>query len=443
MSPATRPRLSVIGTGYLGAVHSACLANFGFDVIGVDVDEHKIKQLTAGQPPFYEPELADVLSSALRSGRLQFTTNMAEAAAFADVHFVCVGTPQSANSNAADVSYVHAAIEDVVPHLTRDALIVGKSTVPVGTAARLQQRCKELAPAGVSVELAWNPEFLREGFAVADTQRPDRIVVGTDSDVADERLRNIYASQIEAGVPYLRTDLATAELVKVAANSFLATKISFINAMAEVCERAGADVTALAHAIGYDDRIGPKFLRAGLGFGGGCLPKDIRAFMARAGELGVDDALSFLKEIDDINLRQRARTANTAVTMLGGSVNDKVIAALGASFKPDSDDVRDSPALDVAANLHLQGAIVKVYDPKAMPNAAQLFPTLKFVESASVACDGADIVLLLTEWDEFVALNPHELAILTAGKRILDARNVLDATAWREAGWAYQGLGRP
>lgn len=443
MTSATRPRLSVVGTGYLGAVHAACMANFGFDVIGVDVDQRKIDQLRKGAPPFYEPELPEILNAALESGRLTFTTDLAEAAAFADVHFICVGTPQSANSNAADVTYVNAAVSGLVPHLTRDALLVGKSTVPVGTAARLRKLARSLSPAGIDVDLAWNPEFLREGFAVADTQRPDRIVIGTDSDAADQLLREVYTHQLADGVPYLRTDLATAELVKVAANSFLATKISFINAMAEVCERAGADVTALANAIGYDERIGAKFLRAGVGFGGGCLPKDIRAFMARAGELGVDDALSFLKEIDDINLRQRTRTANAAVTMLGGSVNGKTIAALGAAFKPDSDDVRDSPALDVAANLHLQGARVRVYDPKAMTNAAALFPTLDFVDSAVEACADADLILLLTEWKEFVALDPHELADRTAGKRILDARNVLDPVVWRAAGWQYRGLGRP
>ncbi|MFA7266536.1 MAG: UDP-glucose/GDP-mannose dehydrogenase family protein, partial [Candidatus Nanopelagicales bacterium] len=403
----------------------------------------KIDQLRKGAPPFYEPELPEILNAALESGRLTFTTDLAEAAAFADVHFICVGTPQSANSNAADVTYVNAAVSGLVPHLTRDALLVGKSTVPVGTAARLRKLARSLSPAGIDVDLAWNPEFLREGFAVADTQRPDRIVIGTDSDAADQLLREVYTHQLADGVPYLRTDLATAELVKVAANSFLATKISFINAMAEVCERAGADVTALANAIGYDERIGAKFLRAGVGFGGGCLPKDIRAFMARAGELGVDDALSFLKEIDDINLRQRTRTANAAVTMLGGSVNGKTIAALGAAFKPDSDDVRDSPALDVAANLHLQGARVRVYDPKAMTNAAALFPTLDFVDSAVEACADADLILLLTEWKEFVALDPHELADRTAGKRILDARNVLDPVVWRAAGWQYRGLGRP
>ncbi len=443
MTSDLRPRLSVVGTGYLGAVHAACMANFGFDVLGVDVDERKIEQLRVGEPPFYEPHLPEILNDALKSGRLHFTTDLAEAAAFADVHFICVGTPQSANSNAADVRFVDAAVRGLAIHLTHDALIVGKSTVPVGTAARLRKLSQSLAPEGVNVELAWNPEFLREGFAVADTTRPDRIVIGTDSDSAEALLRQVYVNQINDGVPFLRTDFATAELVKVAANSFLATKISFINAMAEVCERTGADVTALANAIGYDDRIGAKFLRAGVGFGGGCLPKDIRAFMARAGELGVDDALSFLKEIDDINIRQRTRTANAAVTMLDGNVNGKTIAALGAAFKPDSDDVRDSPALDVAANLHLQGANVRVYDPKAMPNAAVLFPTLDFVDSAAHACAGADLVLLLTEWEEFVSLDPNELAERTAGKRMLDARNVLDPASWRAAGWQYRGLGRP
>lgn len=418
------------------------MANFGFDVIAVDVDERKIEQLRAGEPPFYEPHLPEILREALDSGRLRFTTDIVEAAA-ADVHFICVGTPQSANSNAADVRYVDAAVRGLVPHLTHDALIVGKSTVPVGTAARLRKMSASLAPDNIAVDLAWNPEFLREGFAVADTQHPDRIVIGTDSDAADALLQRVYVNQIDSGVPFLRTDLATAELVKVAANSFLATKISFINAMAEVCEQAGADVTALAHAIGYDDRIGPKFLRAGVGFGGGCLPKDIRAFMARAGELGVDDALSFLREIDEINVRQRVRTANAVVTMLGGNVNGKSIAALGAAFKPDSDDVRDSPALDVAANLHLQGANVRVYDPKAMPNAAKLFPTLEYVDSAADACTGADLVLLLTEWKEFVSLDPHALSELTSGKQVLDARNVLDPVRWRQAGWQYRGLGRP
>ncbi len=437
------PALTVIGTGYLGAVHAACMANFGYDVLGVDVDEDKIAALTAGDAPFYEPGLDEALSQAMASGRLRFTTDFAEAVEFGDVHFLCVGTPQQAGSNAADVSHVNAAAESLAVHMRRPALVVGKSTVPVGTAARLKTLFHKLAPAGDQIDVAWNPEFLREGFAVADTNHPDRLVVGVDNDASNDLLRLVYRNQINNGVPYLRTDLATAELVKVAANSFLATKISFINAMAEVCDKAGADVTQLANAIGYDERIGSKFLRAGLGFGGGCLPKDIRAFMARAGELGVDDALLFLREIDDINLRQRRRTIEIATKFVGGDASGVAIAALGAAFKPDSDDVRDSPALDVAAKLHLQGADVRIYDPKAMDNAAKVFPTLTYASSAEDACRGADLVLLLTEWSEFAHLDPVALRDTVATPRILDGRNALDADKWRAAGWTYHGLGRP
>ncbi len=440
---APRPRLTVIGTGYLGAVHAACMADIGFEVLGVDSDKSKIDTLSAGEAPFYEPGLDDVLKRALASGRLRFTTDIAEAAAFGEVHFLCVGTPQKPGSNAADVSFVDAACEALAVHLTRPCLIVGKSTVPVGTAARLTELFAELAPVGAGVELAWNPEFLREGFAVADTMHPDRLVAGVQSEHADRAMREVYRSQIAAGVPYLSMDLATAELVKVAANSFLATKISFINAMADVCEATGADVTQLASAIGYDTRIGSRFLRAGLGFGGGCLPKDIRAFMARASELGVDEALIFLREIDEINLRRRRRAVDLAIELMGGSAAGMTVAALGAAFKPDSDDVRDSPALDVAAGLQLHGAAVRVFDPKAAVNAAKTYPTLHYAASAAEACRGADAVLLLTEWPEFVDLDPSELGEQVASRRILDARNVLDPALWRAAGWTYRGLGRP
>lgn len=437
------PRLTVIGTGYLGAVHAACMADFGFEVLGVDTDAAKIAQLSEGRAPFFEPGLEDVLQRALASGKLRFSTDLAEAGEFGDVHFLCVGTPQKPRSNAADMTYVNAASEGLAVHLSRPCLVVGKSTVPVGTAAGLAAMFRDKAPAGDGVELAWNPEFLREGFAVADTMRPDRLVVGVTGGTAEATLRTVYQHQIADGVPFLSTDLATAELVKVAANSFLATKISFINAMAEVCEVTGADVTQLANAIGYDDRIGPKFLKAGLGFGGGCLPKDIRAFLARAGELGVDDALVFLREIDEINLRRRRRTVELAEQMVGGSLAGVKAAVLGAAFKPDSDDVRDSPALDVAATLHLRGADVHVFDPEAMGNAAKTYPTLSYSQSAMDACSDADIVLLLTEWPEFVALVPEDLASHTRAKRILDARNALDPKLWRAAGWEYRGLGRP
>jgi len=437
------PRLSVLGTGYLGATHAACMADLGFEVLGLDVDPNKVAQLSAGDVPFYEPGLGDVLKRALASGRLRFTTSYAEVADFADVHFLCVGTPQKHGSYAADLTYVDAAVTSLAVHLHRPCLVVGKSTVPVGTADRLSGLLTSLAPVGADAELAWNPEFLREGFAVEDTVSPDRLVVGVRSARAEATLREVYRRQLDADVPFVVTDFPTAELVKVAANSFLATKISFINAMAEVCEASGGDVTMLAKAIGYDTRIGSRFLQAGLGFGGGCLPKDIRAFMARGGELGVGTALAFLREVDEINMSRRTRTVELARELVGGSLLGINIAVLGAAFKPDSDDVRDSPALNVAAALQLQGAQVKVFDPQAMTNASKLFPTLDYASSTEDACAGSDLVLLLTEWREFKELDPAQLGAHVRARRVLDARNTLDPETWRTAGWIYRGLGRP
>ena len=436
-------RVTVIGTGYLGAVHAACLADLGFEVLGLDTDTAKIDSLAGGAAPFYEPGLDDVLQRALASGRLRFTTSFAEAAEFGDVHFLCVGTPQKRGSHAADMTYVDGALESLARELTRPSLVVGKSTVPVGTADRLARRLAELAPVGDAAELAWNPEFLREGFAVQDTVAPDRLVIGVRSAGAEATLREVYATQLANGVPMVVTDFATAELVKVAANSFLATKISFINAMAEICDVTGADVARLAEAIGHDERIGKQFLRAGLGFGGGCLPKDIRAFMARAGELGVGESVAFLREVDEVNLRRRHRAVEIARDLAGGDVLGVKIACLGAAFKPDSDDVRDSPALHVASALQVEGADVVVYDPKAMGNAHRQFPTLALAESAAEAVADADVVLLLTEWTEFRELDPQALLEVVAQPRILDARNVLDPVRWRSAGWTYRGLGRP
>ncbi|MFI6845306.1 UDP-glucose/GDP-mannose dehydrogenase family protein [Kitasatospora sp. NBC_00085] len=441
-------RISVIGTGYLGATHAAAMAEFGFEVLGLDVDPEKIATLTAGRVPMYEPGLSELLLKHVAghegsTGRLRFTTSAQEAADFGDVHFVCVNTPQRKGEFAADMSYVDAAIDALAPHLTRPVLVVGKSTVPVGSAGRLAERLASLAPVGEGAELAWNPEFLREGFAVQDTLRPDRIVVGTRSERAEQLLREVYADPIAAGVPFVVTDYATAELVKAAANSFLATKISFINAMAEVCEAAGADVTQLSTALSYDERIGGKFLNSGLGFGGGCLPKDIRAFMARAGELGADQALTFLREVDSINMRRRSRMVELAREQCGGGFLGRRVAVLGAAFKPNSDDIRDSPALNVAAQIQLQGAQVTVYDPKAMDNARKMFPGLAYADSPLEAAEGAHVVLHLTEWQEFRALDPAELGAVVAERRLLDGRNVLDADAWREAGWTYRALGRP
>ena len=436
-------RLTVLGTGYLGATHAACLAELGFDVLGLDTDPDVVAALAAGELPFYDPGLDELLGRGLRSGRLRFTTSYAEVAEFGDVHFVCVGTPQRPDSAGADLSQLMSCIDTLAPRLERPCLIAGKSTIPVGTAAVLAERVAELAPAGAQVQLAWNPEFLREGFAVADTLRPERIVVGVRSAAAEAILREVYAEPIAAGVPFLVTGYETAELVKIAANAFLATKISFINAVAEVCDAAGADVTVLAEILGADARIGSAFLRPGLGFGGGCLPKDVRAFLARAAELGAGDALAFLREVDAINLGRRTGMVNLACEVAGGSIAGKAVGVLGASFKPGSDDVRDSPALDVAQILHGMGAEVTVYDPEAMVNARRVCPELKYAESAVGAATGADVVLLLTDWPEFGALDPEELGAVTAARVIVDGRYMLDPAAWRAAGWVYRASGIP
>ncbi|WP_058046579.1 UDP-glucose dehydrogenase family protein [Streptomyces roseifaciens] len=442
------PRITVIGTGYLGATHAAAMAELGFEVLGLDVAPEKIEMLGRGKVPMYEPGLEELLRKHVAglegsTGRLRFTTSWEEVGEFGDVHFVCVNTPQKHGEYACDMSYVDAAFTSLAAVLHGPALVVGKSTVPVGSAARLARLLTDLAPAGEEVELAWNPEFLREGFAVRDTLHPDRIVVGVAGERGEKLLREVYAGPVGEGTPFVVTDYPTAELVKTAANSFLATKISFINAMAEVCEAADGDVVKLAEAIGHDDRIGKKFLRAGVGFGGGCLPKDIRAFMARAGELGVDQALTFLREVDSINMRRRAHMVELAREAVGGSFLGQRVAVLGATFKPDSDDVRDSPALNVAGQIHLQGGQVTVYDPKGMENARRLFPTLAYAESALEACRGARVVLHLTEWGEFRELDPKAIAAVAADPHIIDGRNALDAAAWRDAGWTFRAMGRP
>ena len=445
--------MTVFGTGYLGATHAACMAELGHDVLGVDVDETKIERLRRGEVPFYEPGLPEVLLRNVESGRLRFTTDYAEAAEFADLHFIGVGTPQRTGDFAADTTYVEDVVARLSPLLERDAVLVGKSTVPVGTAVRLQGIADWHVRDGVHVEVVWNPEFLREGFAVRDTLTPDRIVVGygegagPDGPRGASRSRALfdeaYAPILESDpCPVIETDLATAEMVKVSANAFLATKISFINAVSEVCEAAGADVTVLADAIGIDPRIGRKFLGAGLGFGGGCLPKDIRAFMARAGELGADQALTFLREVDSINMRRREKMIDLAEEVCGGNLIGRTVAVLGAAFKPNSDDVRDSPALNVAGMLSLKGACAVVYDPQALDNARRLFPTLAYAASALAACEGADVVLVATEWGEFVELDPDAVAAVARGRVLLDGRNCMPADRWRAAGWTYRALGR-
>lgn len=434
-------RMSVIGCGYLGAVHAAAMASIGHDVVGIDVDEDKVAALASGTAPFFEPRLSELLADGLASGRLRFRSSMADAAG-ADVHFLAVGTPQVAGGHAADLRYVDAAVDALLPHLRPGDVLAGKSTVPVGTAARLAER---IADSGAT--LVWNPEFLREGWAVHDTLTPDRLVVGAapgaDGERAVEVLRSAYSSALEAGTPFLVTDLATSELVKGAANAFLATKISFINAMAEIAEAAGADVTLLADALGHDGRIGRRYLGSGIGFGGGCLPKDIRAFAARAEELGRGESVGFLREVDAINLRRRDRAVQLVVDALGGLVFGRRIAVLGAAFKPFSDDIRDSPALDVAVRLRGLGADVIVTDPAAIDNARAAHPQLGYARERDDALREADAVVIVTEWDEYRRdLSPTHAGGLVRGRIIVDGRNCLDAEAWRAAGWQYHGMGR-
>ncbi len=431
-------KLSVIGCGYLGATHAACMSSLGFEVVGIDTDQSKVDLLSSGQLPFYEPGLDTLLADEIKTGRLTFTTDFS-AAADADVHFICVGTPQSKEGLAADLTFVKSAVTAISPYLKDGSLVVGKSTVPVGTAQALREILATSAP---QADLAWNPEFLREGFAVEDTLKPNRLVVGVVNDRAENILKDVYKQILDLGTPWIRADLPTAELVKVAANSFLATKISFINAMAEVCEAAGGDVTVLAKAIGYDPRIGSRFLQAGIGFGGGCLPKDIRAFMARAEELGADQALNFLHEIDAINLRARQRVIDVVRADLSEDLTQYKIAILGATFKPDSDDVRDSPALDIAAQLQAAGATVVVHDPKGIEPARKRFPNLDFAEKVTDCVKGADAILHLTEWKEYRELDPSVIGQLVKSKFLIDGRNALDRDKWRAAGWRVHALGR-
>ena len=437
-------KLTVIGCGYLGAVHAAAMAHLGHHVLGIDTRTEQVEALSQGRAPFYEPGLPELLITGAQQGDLRFTSApTAEELAEADVHFIAVGTPQSATGGEADLSQLWSVVDmlhDALPTGGR-SVVVGKSTVPVGTAQQVAERLADRAL------VLWNPEFLREGFAVADTLHPDRIVYGlpadpTRAELGRARLDEAYARLLADGIPQIVADYATAELVKVAANSFLATKISFINAMAELCEATGGDVTALADALGHDDRIGRRFLGAGVGFGGGCLPKDIRAFVARAQELGVHDAVSFLREVDAINQRRRDRVVDLALRSLGDQLPGARITVLGAAFKPNSDDIRDSPALDIAHRLYLLGAQVSITDPKALDAAVRRHPDLVAEPDTQRALQDADLVLLLTEWDEYVQLDPARVANLVRRPVIIDGRNALNPARWRASGWTYHGLGR-
>ncbi|GAB2754310.1 UDP-glucose dehydrogenase family protein [Sinomonas soli] len=432
-------KISVIGCGYLGAVHAATLAWMGHTVVGIDTDADKAARLARATAPFFEPGLEELLAEGRATGRLSFSTDMA-LAADCDVHFLCVGTPQAKTSGVADLGYLESAARAVGRHAKAGAAVVGKSTVPVGTVHRVREWLGR-----ADLELAWNPEFLRQGTAVKDSLVPDRLVYGVADDAggqgAARTLDTVYAPLLEAGVPRIVCGYATAELIKSAANAYLATKLSYINAMAELCDAAGADVTQLSAAMGLDPRIGQRYLAAGLGFGGGCLPKDIRSFRAQAQELGVDSVDAWMGLVDGVNEGQRGRVAALAADLCGGDLAGRRVAVLGAAFKPDTDDIRDSPALDVAVRLAAAGAHVVVTDPKAINNAWLRFPQLEFEPSPAAALDGAELVLLLTEWPEFRAIDPAEAASRVRRAVMLDARNVLDAAAWRDAGWELRGLG--
>ncbi|HYU83421.1 MAG TPA: UDP-glucose/GDP-mannose dehydrogenase family protein [Kribbellaceae bacterium] len=436
-------RISVIGTNYLGANTAAGMAELGFEVIGVDIDESRVKLLNDGKAPLYEPGLDPLLKKHTDTGLLRFTTDYREIADWADVHFVCVGTPQTDGDYAADLSQVRSVVDTLAPLLTKPTLVVGRSTVPVGTAAALHERFRTESPAGDAVDLAWQPEFLREAHGVYDTLHPDRLVFGVASEAAEQRLREVFAAPIAEGSPVVVSNRETAELVKGAANAFLATKISFINALAEMCDQAGGDVSLLADAIGFDKRIGRGMLNAGPGYGGGCLPKDLRAFMARAGELGVEEIITFLRAVDEINRRRRSRIIDVAHELIGGEWLGRKVAVLGAAFKAATDDVRSSPALDIAGRIQLHGATVTVYDPQATDNARRVRPTLNYASSALEACEGANVILHLTEWPEFRELDPAEVKAVVADPLIVDGRLVLDADAWRAAGWTYKAPGKP
>nr|WP_042191258.1 UDP-glucose/GDP-mannose dehydrogenase family protein [Kibdelosporangium sp. MJ126-NF4]CEL19950.1 UDP-glucose dehydrogenase [Kibdelosporangium sp. MJ126-NF4]CTQ97174.1 UDP-glucose dehydrogenase (EC 1.1.1.22) [Kibdelosporangium sp. MJ126-NF4] len=435
------PRVSVIGTGYLGATHAVCMASLGFDVVAIDIDPEKVDLLNRGRVPFHEPGMPELLESAQRHGRITFTTDYA-AAKDADVHFLCVGTP-SAIDGSADLSYLRAAVTNLAPHLDRKSLVVGKSTVPPGTAAAMTELLTDLAPAGSEVELAWQPEFLREGHAVEDTLRPNRLVFGVRSEWALDQLNRVFAPVIEEGTPVVVADLVTAELVKIAANTYLATKISFANGLAELCDKVGGDVATLVDALGYDSRIGRQYLGPGIGYGGGCLPKDLSSLLTWAESIGAGDSVGFLRTVREINDRCRDRVILQTLDQLDGNLQDARICVLGVAFKPDSDDVRESPSLEIARRLHQLGARVTVHDPAAMGNARRVAPELTYAGTLIGAADGADVVLVLTEWREFREMDPRRLGEWVASRKIVDGRLCLDAKAWTDAGWHVAIPGRP
>ncbi len=432
-------RIAMIGTGYVGLVSGTCLADFGHHVTCVDTDESKIEGLRAGRMPIWEPGLESLVKSNVERGRLEFTTDLGRAVADAEAVFIAVGTPSRRGDGHADLSYVFAAVEQLAGLLTRPVVVVTKSTVPVGTGDRIAALLKEKgAPEGVTV--ASNPEFLREGAAIADFKHPDRILVGAEDDKARECLAEIYRPLFLNRAPLLFTSRRTAELTKYAANAFLATKISFINEMADLCEAVGADVQDLARGIGLDNRIGPKFLHAGPGYGGSCFPKDTLALLRTAETEGVKQRI--VSTVVEVNDRRKEGLADRVREALGGNLEGKRIGVLGLTFKPNTDDMRDAPSIPLIEGLVAGGASVAAFDPVGREQAEKLLPSIDYASSAEEVADGADALVIVTEWDEFRALDLADIAGRMRGKMLVDLRNIYDQDEARQAGLAYRGVGR-
>ena len=433
-------KLAIIGSGYVGLVSGACFSEFGFDVICVDKDESKIGKIESGIMPIYEPGLEDLVARNVTAGRLRFSTDLGPAVREADAVFIAVGTPTRRGDGHADLSFVFAAAEEMASHLDGYTVVVTKSTVPVGTGREVERVIRAAAPQA-DFDVASNPEFLREGAAIADFMRPDRVVAGTESPRARDMLRRLYRPLYLIETPILMTSLETSELIKYASNAFLAVKITYINQMADLSERVGADIHDVARGMGLDKRIGNKFLHPGPGYGGSCFPKDTLALVRTAQDY--DTSVSIVDEVVSYNAARKVSMAGRVEQAAGGSVEGKTIAVLGLAFKPETDDMRDSPSLDIIPALTAAGAAIRAYDPKAMDEARHLLPAATALQDSAIAClDGADIAVVVTEWNEFRALTPAQFLESMRGKTLVDLRNIYDPEAMRDAGLTYLSIGR-
>ena len=434
-------RIAMIGGGYVGLVSAACFAEFGVEVSVVEADPGRLAALHAGRMPIYEPGLDALVAGNVAAGRLSFTDDLAAALAGAEAVFIAVGTPSRRGDGHADLTYVYAAAEQVARALTRPAVIVTKSTVPVGTGRRIAAILRDVRP-DLPCAVASNPEFLREGSAIADFMRPDRVVIGVEEEGAREVLRQLYRPLYLIETPIVFTNLESAELTKYAANAFLAMKVAFINEMADLAEKAGADVHDVARGIGLDGRIGRKFLHPGPGFGGSCFPKDTLALVRIAQDAGAPSRL--IETVVAVNEARKAGMAGRVIAACGGTVRGKTIAVLGLTFKPETDDMRDSPAIPIVSRLVGDGAHVRVYDPQGMAQARMMLPDgVTYCPNALAALEAAEALVVATEWNEFRALDPARLAEAMRGRAVIDLRNIFDPATLRAAGFAYHGIGRP